>query len=61
VDPWAECLQGFLREHLASPGGAFGGGLPGDEEELRFIKDVDKEPTASKVGLDIKLEAGRVK
>jgi hypothetical protein len=49
TDPWVKCFQGFLREHLAGPGGSLGEGLPGDEEELKFFKDVDEEPAASKV------------
>jgi hypothetical protein len=39
----------LFRERLAGLGGALGGGLPGDEEELGFFKDVDKEPVASEV------------
>jgi hypothetical protein len=49
LDSWAERPQGFLRKGLAGPGGELDRRDPGDEEELRFFKDVDEEPAAPKV------------
>jgi hypothetical protein len=43
TDPWAECLQGLFGEYLTGPGGELDGGHSGDEEELRFLEDVDEE------------------
>jgi hypothetical protein len=49
TDPWAKCFQDLFRERLSGLGGALGGRLPGDEEELGFFKNVDEEPAAPKV------------
>jgi hypothetical protein len=49
ADPWAECLQGLFGEGLAGPGGELGGRNSGDEEELRFLEDVNEEPETPKV------------
>jgi hypothetical protein len=49
TDLWAERLKGLFGKGLACPGGELGGRHSGDEEELRFFEDVDKEPAAPKV------------
>jgi hypothetical protein len=49
ADSWAECFQHLFWERLAGLGGELGGGLPGDEEELGFFKNIDEEPAALEV------------